>query len=881
MAERRNILQQFSDRFAAKEKERKARQADIQRRASKATRAATSNVKDVARGAAKLPVTAFEYLRTSKPMDVARDVGRFAVGIGEDIAADPAAFVAEELAAPLVAARDFAVTREKAAEARAAGDAETADKLEQLAALAVVGGAPIIGKGARKAVKAGTKKAVKGAKKTATETTKQGVEQTAKKAPAKKTATPKAEKKKAIGTIFDDVTDYNQALEMARRGEHLRQDPTGQYVGGPRNLGGQSFAVNSPVRLGKFRQNYDRKLEAGLYNADWYDRARQTAADLSNIDLNNLDQYVGTNTGAKGELFARGTAAYSPQYTPPSEVNAFAKQHNAKVVLGQDIVPKTRSQAANVAKGYEVDPNTGRFTFTPENIKLGRKTGPYAEAKDPIIDPRLLYKTANDIWHGRALGFDQTGGRFDRAFTPQETNFLIGENLLAADRANLAKLAPGRMGDNGGPPLEDFDWTPRTAQAATWGTERFDSMLAAQEKAAAKYAKDMEAYKKGVAKWEAKGKPKGGKPKKPKEPKIRTEDEIREYAKTGIDTAVNRNLASVTGEYMPGFKVKQAPELFENNDLANEFSDVMAAATGPRDPTLEALQVFNMPIREIPGGYMNSANVFETNKGYEAPMLGSTYTPRRGAIEQGLSAKTANQKAGPQMDEATEKALRLSAMMHAPRHAQEGTGANMFIPEKATHRPVQLNAAEIAGPRASLEKAIDDLRNVPGLDVVDMQDIARITQFPRKNPLTPEQIQAGINSVTLPSDVSKLVGRVDSTGYWPSWGEEGSGQMTEQWLKDIDELGVPNVYERLNTPEFVDPIRRENAAREAIFQKYGYTNRADIKKFTDLLAQEGPKSIRDFVKKYGATGLPAILGVSLLSKYGLAAPSEEPSDDQY
>ncbi len=164
MAERRNILQQFSDRFAAKEKERKARQADIQRRAAKATRAATSNVKDVVRGAAKLPVTAFDYLRTSKPMDVARDVGRFAVGIGEDIAADPAGFVAEELAAPLVAARDFAVTREKAAEARAAGDTETANKLEQLAALAVVGGAPIIGKGARKAVKAGTKKAVKGAK---------------------------------------------------------------------------------------------------------------------------------------------------------------------------------------------------------------------------------------------------------------------------------------------------------------------------------------------------------------------------------------------------------------------------------------------------------------------------------------------------------------------------------------------------------------------------------------------------------------------------------------------------------------------------------------------------------------------------------------------
>lgn len=165
MAKDDSLIGSFASRFAAKEKERKAKQAEIQRRAGKATRAAVSDVKDLGRGAAKLPVTAYEYLRKSTPTGVVRDVGRFAVGIGEDIAADPAGFVAEELAAPLVAARDFAVTREKAAEARAAGDTETADKLEQFAALAVVGGVPIVGKGAKKAVRKGVKEATeKGAK---------------------------------------------------------------------------------------------------------------------------------------------------------------------------------------------------------------------------------------------------------------------------------------------------------------------------------------------------------------------------------------------------------------------------------------------------------------------------------------------------------------------------------------------------------------------------------------------------------------------------------------------------------------------------------------------------------------------------------------------
>lgn len=154
-----SVFGRLSNRFAAKEKERKAKQAKTQRRTAKAARAATSNVKDVARGAAQLPVTAYEYLRTSKPMDVARDVGRFAVGIGEDIAADPAGFAAETIMSPIVAARDFAVIREKAAEARAAGDTETADNLEQLAALAVVGGVPIVGRGAKKAVKKGVKEA--------------------------------------------------------------------------------------------------------------------------------------------------------------------------------------------------------------------------------------------------------------------------------------------------------------------------------------------------------------------------------------------------------------------------------------------------------------------------------------------------------------------------------------------------------------------------------------------------------------------------------------------------------------------------------------------------------------------------------------------------
>lgn len=697
----------------------------------------------------------------------------------------------------------------------------------------------------------------------------------------------------SVATTFDKVTEYDKAMSLAQKGRHLKRDKTGQYVGAPRDMSGtgKNLTVNSPASLAVMRRNLDQKAKEGLFNASWYDRTRDTASDLTGFDLGNYSPAnLSSPEAAAASLFARGTAAYSPQYTPLNEVNAFAKQHNAKMILGEDAVPKTRSQAANVAGAYNLDELTGRYNFDPMAIRLGKKTSPYADAKDPTIDPQRLYKTANDLWHGRVVGYSQADNRaFNRAFTPQEHGFLIGENLLAADRANKAGLnpnAPSGMGHNGGPSMvEDYSWTPRSVQAATWGAQRIESANAKQAADIASYEKASAKYERDLRKWEAAGKPKGKKPKSPKAPVIRTPEEIEAYARYGIDDAVNENLAAMTSEYMPGFSVKQAPELFENPDLANEFSDVMAGATGTYDPTLKALQTYTLPIQEIPGGYMNSADVFEENKAYYSPLLGSTYVPRRQDIEFGpFKPGVGEKRAGPQMDEATEKALRLASILNATRHAQEGTGANMFIPQRSTHRRNQLNAAQLEGDRGSLDVAIQAMRGVPGLDVVDLGDVARVTQFPRGVipaqdgkpkifPLSPVDIQQAIQSVDVPEDIKVRAGRLDSTGYWPEWAEPGSGQMTEAMLADIDALGIPNVYERLDTPDFVDPIRRENEARQAFFEKYGLTSRPDIQKFNELLAEGGPKTIRDYVAKYGSQGLPVIVG-------GMTFPALYSEDEQ-
>jgi hypothetical protein len=677
---------------------------------------------------------------------------------------------------------------------------------------------------------------------------------------AVKTETPPVEKRKSVANTFEGVTDYDVAMGLARDAQHLKQGKGGQYAGAPRDVSGtgENLTVDSPEALELMRANLDQKAKEGLFNASWYDRSRGTGADLSGFDMTDYSpENLATPEANMASLFARGTAAYSPQYTPLSEVNAFAKQHNAKVVLGEDLIPKTRSQATNVNNAYMLDDLSGRYSFDPTAITLGKKTGPYADAKDPTIDPKNLYKTANDLWHGRVVGYSQPDNKdFNRAFTPQEHGFLIGENLLAADRANAAGLTPAGYAPG------EYSWTPRSVQAATWGAQRIENAADSQAKALAVFEADKAAYDNDLAVWESNGRPKGQKPKAPKAPKTMTPEEMEQYAQYGIDDAVDENLASMTAEYMPGFSVKQAPELFQDNDLANQFSDVMAEATGKYDPTLRALQTYSLPTQEIPGGYMNSADVFEENKGYNSPMLGSTYSPLRQDVEPGPYQKDlGTKKVGPQMDEATQKALTLASMMSATRNAQEGTGANMFIPERSTHRKNQLNAAQMEGDRASIEQAIASMRGVPGLDVVDMGDVARITQFPgNKTPLTPIEIQEAIKSALVPNDVKVRRGRLDSASYWPNWGEEGSGQMTESFLSDLDALNIPNVYDRLNTPDFVDPVRRENEARNAFFEKYGLTSRPDLKKFTDLLGQEGPKSIRDFVAKYGSRGLPAILG---------------------
>src|SRR5262249_9740758 len=120
---------------------------------------------------------------------------------------------------------------------------------------------------------------------------------------------------KAVFSVFDDISDPEEATKVALSGGHLKRAPAGPYIGAPRGVG-------TPQALGKLRRDAVESVGEGAWNADWYDRQRALAQALAPDDP------------AAQSLFARGTAAYSPQAMPKVELPAFLRQHNEAVLTG-------------------------------------------------------------------------------------------------------------------------------------------------------------------------------------------------------------------------------------------------------------------------------------------------------------------------------------------------------------------------------------------------------------------------------------------------------------------------------------------------------------------------------------------------------------------
>ena len=237
---------------------------------------------------------------------------------------------------------------------------------------------------------------------------------------------PDADPVRAITEVNLRDMEPAEALDEARRGRHLIQDKTGQYIGAPRG-------IDTPDKLKKLRDDFDRLVEEGVAGAEWYDRARGGVSEMAGIDP------------ARQDLVSSALAQYSAQANP--DVNmGFALNALNQQAAGQ--------RTGRIRTGAMDD----RFFESVEKTgvgSLGPKTGVYEQK----INPRKDVGTTgtNDIWHARALGYREVDGRpWESGLSPQQHAFMDAETVLAAGRAN--DRGTGRK----------LDWDAASVQAAPW-----------------------------------------------------------------------------------------------------------------------------------------------------------------------------------------------------------------------------------------------------------------------------------------------------------------------------------------------------------------------------------------------------------------------------
>lgn len=735
----------------------------------------------------------------------------------------------------LISANDFN-------EARKGGD-----KLGM--ALAAVGMLPVVGAVGR----AGKKGAAKLAE--------EGLEALAKKSGKVAAANLTDE---SVAKVFENLTP-EEALKAAMQGRHLKQNAnTAQYIGAPRGL-------DSPGKLGANRVRVDSKVEAGLFNAPWYDRARDAISRVSGFDPATMA--ADSPEGLRAKLLSRGGAAYSPQASPKKETNDFLKQYIAKTISGTDVKPAMQAQADNVARGMDIDPFTGRTKLTPDEIKLGEKTGPYGDAKDPTIPDEDLYDTANDLWHGRVMGYvgnkTDPEGLFDRGFTAAEHGWMTGENLLMAKRAQDRGLIPEGM--------ESFNWTPRRVQAATWGAERKAQALVEEGEREAKYLKELAKFERAKA---------AGKKglTKPTAPKRMTEKELMDYSKYGIDDALGEQVAAITPEFAPGGGTglltgfDKLPE-----SLRNQFSRQSLEASGKYNPVLRALEQYQEPVQMVRGEWVDDlTGALESNLSDVArPLIGTDANILKAATETKEAVK-----GGQMLSPASKAMMEFTAGVEGVTRGQQGVGMRNFIPANSSFSASEKTGARIAGSAEELAKAKQALQGA-GLDVLDDGDGLLVGRFASDGQtwntgLDGKEIQKKIKDaiVNAPISVSIEPGRLEMGLERMPWGAEGSGQVAQYLDRQLSRPDVIAGAQRLDEGGLPSVLDQRYKVAETFGREQGLPIRGDMQKLMDLLRQpNGFQKFQEYVKKNGYEGLPAI--AMMLGGAGLASQSLPARRDEY
>ena len=612
-----------------------------------------------------------------------------------------------------------------------------------------------------------------------------------------------------LGPMWDKVLDIDEATEIALRGDHLRPKKGGGFQGAPEN-------VRSMEDIERNRENALNSLEIGVQGFNWYDRARDFGSTISGYNPETM--LPDSPQGRLASMFARGGAVHSSNTSPSEEVRKFVMQHNTRALTGSEPTSGMYRQPVEmVARGYENIPGGG-ITIDPTPVTGGRKTGNYAQAKDPNFPKERRFHSVNDIWHGRGMGY---GEDFSGSFSEPQHSFLAGETLAIADMANKRGIGSGT-----GIIPEGFRWDPDAAQAAIWVGERFKSEKRADLAAIAKALED------------------GKTP-----PAPRSDEEIMEYALSGVDN-LQRHYLDDTVEFVTGkgsghlSGMTDAPE-----SLRQEYTDRMADAyfSSPsgdlRDPVYDALDMYQYPATPMRGTYINSAGEIENNPGFVVRPVT--------AIE-----NRTNPRSAWMLNEPDASAVGIASNLRGLLTAQEAVARTKVTPntiDRVRMTPFGGGYRYTGDDLEAARRAFEER----GLDVVEVGDALNVGSFggditSREIIDRVEDAQSGLRGRAEP-------GLFEATYQEIPWTpEQGTGQASRAVFDRIEqyEEGLMNPLARIDTGRLRQSIDAMNEIDQQIAATTGMPIREDLMRLRDMIRDVGVEGVARYIKETGGAGLP-------------------------
>lgn len=351
------------------------------------------------------------------------------------------------------------------------------------------------------------------------------------------------------------------ALAAARRGDHLKPDGYGGYVGAPRY-------ITSPQSLGSMRTSLSDQFGSGvsmLNHADptrmgtWYDRAK-AAQRLTNEPWQlprSLDQH----------------AVYSAGVAPESELG-FALKHQVSRALGEpDMAYRTAPmKTLDTAVAEDRLPN------------LGFKVGEYRNKNDPDM-PNTGMFGVNDFRAAQGFGYTTPDGKIWKGGVSKTMHpFMDAETALTVDRANRA--AVGGRTDWQGPHIQEVPWVLGKAQ---------DLYRRGKGKTGRYNAKDF-----------------GG------DENAAMGQAIKDANNT-FEDYLYKHTASATHESIPGASTGHVPQMLAASDAEKRaYTDagswsLMETLGQDKDAMYSAVGFRQLPELKSAGAYRNSAGQVESN----------------------------------------------------------------------------------------------------------------------------------------------------------------------------------------------------------------------------------------------------------------------------